>query len=254
MLRSPGWAWFWSFFRIVVAGAAVAAVVAQLVRSTSIALNATEPYAASVPTVLWNFVSFFTIDSNILAAVTMAIGAVLFWTRGRKDASAVEPRWFAVLLACATTYMVITGIVYNTLLRGYALQPGAVVIWSNELLHVWVPVAMALDLLVGPRRRGLPWRDVWFVVIFPIVWVIYTMIRAPFITSPSNGEPFWYPYPFLNPNNALLVPPGWAGVAVYIVGIAVAIIAAGFLVIWIGRLRARTSAAPELTPSAAATR
>ena len=241
MLRSPGWAWFWSFFRIAAAAAGIAAIVAQLVRSTSIALDAAEPYAASVVTVLTNFISFFTIDSNLIAAVTMAMGAILFWRRARTDISTTDPRWFAIVLACATTYMLITGIVYNTLLRGYPLQPGAVVAWSNELLHVWLPIAMALDLLVAPGRRALAWRDVWYVVIFPIVWVIYTMIRGPLITSPSTGDPFWYPYPFLNPNNPNLVPTGWAGVATYIIGIAIGIIAVGFLVVWIGRLRAASA-------------
>ena len=33
--------------------------------------------------------------------------------------------------------------------------------------------------------------------------------------------PYWYPYPFLNPNNPELVPPGYAGVAVYVIGIAI---------------------------------
>ena len=74
----------------------------------------------------------------------------------------------------------------------------------------------------------------WAIVAFPIAWVVYTMIRGPFVTNPASGDPFWYPYPFLNPNNFV---NGYLDVSFYIVGIAIAIIGVGFLVVWIGRRR-----------------
>ena len=58
------------------------------------------------------------------------------------------------------------------------------------------------------------------------------------VTSPGSGDPYWYPYPFLDPNNPALQPPGYAGVAVYVLGIAVGIVVVGVLVVWIGRWRA----------------
>ena len=220
----------WSVLRLAMAAAIVAAVIAQLVQSVSNAVDA----GRHVPTIITNFFSFFTILSNVSAAVVLVVAALWFLTRGRgRDA---EPTGIAVALACVTTYMVITGLVYNTLLRGYDLEPGAVVPWSNEVLHLVGPLFLLADLFVGPLRRALPWRTVWAIVAFPIVWVVYTMIRAPFITNPGSGDPFWYPYPFLNPNFADLQPiSGYPGVVLYVIGISVAIIAVGALVVWWGR-------------------
>ncbi len=240
-LRSAAWSRVWAAVRILTAVLGIAAVIAQLVRSVSNAEAATTEYGHQIGTVVANFLSFFTIQSNVAAAATLLIGAILFWTsRTRTD---VEPRWFAVLLACVTTYMVITGVVYNLLLRGVPLPQGATVPWSNEVLHVVVPIILLLDLFLAPRRRALAWSTVGIIVIFPIAWVIYTLVRGPSVISPATGDPYWYPYPFLNPNNPALQPPGYAGVAVYVAGIAVAIIVVGVLVVWVGRWRGSSRAA-----------
>ena len=236
MLRSPAWAQFWAIVRVVAALAGLCAIVTQLIRTVSNAETAGQP----VGTVVANFLSFFTIQSNVAAAATLTIGAILFWTRGRTTGA--EPRWFAVLLACVTTYMVITGIVYNLLLRGIALPQGETVEWANEVMHVVVPIVLLLDLFLAPRRRPLPWRAVWIIVVYPIAWVVYTLVRGPLVTSPGNGAPYWYPYPFLNPNNPALEPPGYGGVAVYVVAIAAGIIVVGLLVVWVGRRRASRAA------------
>lgn len=229
---------FWPWFRIAAAALGLAAIVAQLVRTVSNSLAATTEHGGDVGTVVVNFFSFFTIESNVLAVVTLATGAVLAWRARSGDEH--EPRWFAVLLACATTYMIVTGIVYNTLLRGYALDQGVTVPWSNEVLHVVIPLVLALDLLLAPRRRALGWGTVGGIVAFPIVWVVYTLVRGPLVTSPATGDPWWYPYPFLNPNN---FDDGYGTVAIYVAGIAVAIAVVAVAVVWIGRRRARPGAA-----------
>src|SRR5690606_27569370 len=114
---------------------------------------------------------------------------------------------------------------YNLLLRGIALPQGQTVGWSNEILHVVVPVVLLLDLLLAPGRGALRWRSAGIIVIYPIVWVIYTLLRADMIVSPGTGDPWWYPYPFLDPHN---FAGGYATVALYILGIAGAIVAVGF--------------------------
>jgi hypothetical protein len=225
MTRAARWAEGWTIARAAMAALTVAAIVAQLVQSVSGAIDA----GRHVATIITNFFSFFTILSNALAAVVLLWAAIWFWTRGRREDA--EPEGLATALAAITTYMVITGIVYNLLLRKYQLEPGAVVPWSNEVLHLVGPLFLLADLFVGPRRRALPWRSLWWIVAFPIVWAVYTMLRGPLITNPGTGDPFWYPYPFLNPNH----DGGWPSVIVYVVGIAIAIIAVGSFVVWWGR-------------------
>ena len=222
----------WPFVRVAGALLILAAAIAQIVRTVQNALVAVPPATGDVPTVVANFLSFFTIQSNLASMVVLVIAAVWSWTKGR-DAGE-ESRGIAVALACVTTYMIVTGIVYNTLLRGVELPQGVTVPWSNEVLHVVAPLLLLADLLFAPKRRALPWSTAWIIVIYPVSWVVYTLVRAPLITAPATGAPYWYPYPFLDPN----LQGGWGGVVVYIVGIAVAIIGVGLLVVWVGRVRA----------------
>ncbi|MBC9926780.1 MULTISPECIES: Pr6Pr family membrane protein [unclassified Leucobacter] len=220
----------WPWVRLAGAALILAAVIAQL----SVTITGAIDHHRDVATTAVNFMSFFTIQSNLLAMVTLAVGAFLSWRRPATESR--EPIWFAALLASVTTYMIVTGIVYNTLLRGVALPQGTTVPWSNEVLHVIAPLILLLDLLVAPGRRGLGWGRILTIAAYPIAWVAYTLIRGPITVNPVTGEPWWYPYPFLNPH---LVPGGFLGVTGYIIGIAIAIVAVGAAVLWWGRRRDR---------------
>jgi hypothetical protein len=243
MLNTPAWERTWSVLRLLIAAAILAAIVAQLIESISRAAGRGD----DVLTVATNFFSFFTILSNAIAVIVLVLVAGWYLTAGQRvNAGAtapVEPRGPAIALASVSTYMIITGIVYNILLRGVQLYPGTEPIpWSNEVLHLIGPLFLLLDVFLAPRRRSLPWGTVGIIAIFPIVWVVYTLIRGPLITNPATGEGWWYPYPFLNPNN---FENGFGGVAIYIVGIAIAIIAVGALVVWVGRRRAARRTAQD---------
>jgi hypothetical protein len=222
----------WPYLRLGAAALVAAAVIAQLERTISNALVAVPPATGHVPTVIANFLSFFTIQSNIASAVVLVIAVVWGWTKGRRATE--ESTGIAIALACVTTYMIVTGIVYNTLLRNVELPQGVTVPWSNEVLHVVIPLFMLVDLFFAPRRRALAWSIAWIIVIYPIVWVVYTLVRGPLITAPATGLPYWYPYPFLDPN----LQGGYVPVVLYVVVIAAATVAVGFLVIWTGRRRA----------------
>jgi len=155
------------------------------------------------------------------------IGAALLVTRTGDD-----PQWFNTLRASVVTYMVVTGIVYNLLLRNVPLPQGATLPWSNEILHVAVPILMLLDWIFTPGRMVVPWRKLWIIVIYPIVWVVYTMIRGPLTPNEITGESYWYPYPFLNPDTS---PNGYLSVSFYVVLIALVIVAVGAGIAWISR-------------------
>lgn len=236
-----GWIIAWSAVRVIVAALMIAGVIVQLRRTVNNALTDGD----HLPTVVANYFSYFTILSNTIGALVLLWAVV--WTfravRGeRVDAGGTatpkhplvptEPRGLATSLAAVSTYLIITGIVYNLLLRGIQ-PPDPGTEWINEVHHVVAPALMLLDLFVGPLRRRLSWWTPLLSVVFPLAWVTYTMVRGPLITSPVTGNPWWYPYPFLDPNRA----GGWASVWVYIVVIAVAIIAVTALTVVIARLR-----------------
>jgi hypothetical protein len=215
----------WGILRLAAAALIAAAVIAQLDRTLQNAVA----NDFHLPTVTANFFSFFTIESNVLAAVVLVVAAVRGWTSREER----DPAWLAVALAAVTTFMIITGLVYNLLLRGIELPQGQTVPWSNEVLHVVGPLLLLLDALFAPRRRGLPWGTVGIIVMYPIAWAVYTLVRAGLITNPGTGEPWWYPYPFLNPH----VQGGYGGVALYIVGIAAAFALVAWAVVALGRRR-----------------
>lgn len=177
-----------------------------------------------------NFFSFFTIESNVFAALILGIGFFMMMRRGP------EPKGFTILRAIAVTYMATTGIVYNLLLRGIELPQGATVPWSNEVLHLVAPVLLVLDWLIAPGKRRLEPKTVWVIVVFPVIWAGYTLARGALVLDPRT-DTHWYPYPFLNPATSA---NGYFSVAFYVLLIAVLIGAVGTLVIRTAR-RSRVS-------------
>jgi hypothetical protein len=212
--------------RLAMAVAIIAAIVGQLLysRASWAAAGITNPVVQ-----ITNFFSFFTIDSNVLAAAIGLIGAWLLFT-----AKGTDPRWALGLRLAAVTYMTTTGIVYNLLLRGVELPQGTTLAWSNEVLHLIAPAYIVVDWILAPGRRPIAWKSLWPVLIFPLVWGIYTLIRGPLTYDAVLKRDYWYPYPFLNPNTS---PEGYFSVAFYIVLIAVVIGAVCAGAIWVSKRR-----------------
>jgi hypothetical protein len=225
------WEATWTSLRIALALVILAAIAAQFAVTIGNAAAAEHSLALTSA----NFFSFFTILSN-LGSATVLLWAGCWWIAVGRSSTATDPRPLAVALACLTTYMLVTGVVYNTLLRGIPVPPGTVVPWSNEVLHAIAPTFLLLDLLLAPRRRSLAWGTIGGILVFPLLWIAYTMVRGPLTVNPVTSEAPWYPYPFLYPDR---VPGGYLGVAGYIVAIALLIGGCGALVVAVGRWRAR---------------
>ncbi|WP_347755566.1 Pr6Pr family membrane protein [Agrococcus sp. ProA11] len=149
-----------------------------------------------------NYLSFFTVESNILSLVLLGIlvAAQLGGPRlGRR---------FDVLLLGATSYMVVTAIVYNALMRGIELPPAATLDWANEVLHLIAPLWMVIDRIASTRESELQWRDVGTVTLFPAAWLAFTLLRAPKTPEEAVENPYWYPH--LDPST---YDDGYFGVA-----------------------------------------
>jgi hypothetical protein len=213
--------------RILGAAAIIAAIVTPLVNNYNYWAQVAIRDTSSLPV---NFFSYFTIDSNVIAVFIFVAGAALLLRKTD------DPHWFGIVRACGTSYMTVTFIVYNTLLRGINVSDGLVVPWTNEVLHVVGPLVLILDWLFAPGRIRLDWKHIWVVIAFPLVWAVYTMIRGPLAYNELAGKQTWYPYPFLDPANSA---EGYVSVAFYIVLIAVIIGLVGAAVIWVSRRSAR---------------
>jgi hypothetical protein len=125
-----------------------------------------------------NFFSYFTILSNVFAAIVLVYSAVRRATPSHR---------LDVLRGAATVSMVLVGIVFSLLL---AALESDIVPWVNVVLHYVMPVVLAADWLIDPPRQRLTMIDGFWWLVLPLAYLIYTLIRGAIV--------HWYPYPFLD--------------------------------------------------------
>jgi hypothetical protein len=148
-----------------------------------------------------NFASYFTVESNVYAAVVLVVSGLVL-------AASAERPWLALLRGAATLYLAITGLVFSLLLAGLEGVEFTAVPWDNIVLHYLMPVAVVLDWLLAPPVRRIPFQRGLLWLAFPLVYVVYSLIRG--------HSSHWYPYPFLDPG-----PRGYTGVIQSSIGIAI---------------------------------
>ncbi|MBH0023994.1 Pr6Pr family membrane protein [Salinibacterium sp. SWN248] len=165
----------------------------------------------------FNMFGYFTIQSNIILAVVYAVIAVVA-LRGEAASPALN-----IARASVTTYIIIVGVVYATLLAPLGAAGGVPVAWANAALHIITPVYALADWILFSDRGRIAFSRLWIVLIYPIVWVIVVLVRGA-----TDG---WVPYPFLHPDT------GYGSVFFYVGLIVVVMLAFGSLVFWISGKR-----------------
>jgi hypothetical protein len=125
-----------------------------------------------------NFFSYFTIISNIFAAIVLVYAALRRNTPSHR---------LDVARGAATVCMVLVAIVFSLLL---AALESDLVPWVNVVLHYIMPALLAADWLIDPPRQRLTMGDGFWWLAFPLAYLIYTLIRGAIV--------HWYPYPFLD--------------------------------------------------------
>jgi hypothetical protein len=196
--------------------AAVALVAALTTQITDQVLN-----GAFVPE---EYFSYFTIQTSLANVVALVAGGIYSFQ------SSIDTIKLAVVRQALFAYAIVTGVVYNLLLRGLPTEPGEFVseyTFPNEVLHVVMPIFLALEWLGNPHRPRLPAWSILVGVAYPVLWAIGAVVRGHF-----TG---WYPYDFLDPRE----PVGWAGVWIHIGAIALAIVVLLTLALGVNRLYAK---------------
>jgi len=158
-------------YRLIFAGILVVTIIAQYMQAMH--ADAFRPI---------NFFSFFTIESNILAAVVLLIG-------GLCSLQGKGPAWLPMLRGAVTLYMTTTGLVYVTLLAHLEVS----LPWANFVLHYVAPLVIFIDWLLDRPLVRISSRQALVWLVFPVLYLAYSLLRGP------HAE--WYPYPFLEPTN-----------------------------------------------------
>ena len=189
--------------RVVRAATALIAIAAIVVQAKTLAdagaLN------------LVNFLSYFTIQSNLIGIVVL----LLLAARG----SGPRPRWLESLRGAAAVYLTITFIVVILLLQN--IDVGLQLAWVDFVLHKLTPIVIVADFVLDPPTVPLTGRDAVSWLVYPLVWLAYTIVRGPIVG--------WYPYPFLDPAHG-----GYGQVAMTSVLVLGAGAAVCFAYAWLG--------------------
>ncbi|GAB2552187.1 Pr6Pr family membrane protein [Nocardia heshunensis] len=169
-----------------------------------------------------NFFSYFTIQSNLIV-LAVWIAVALVDPQGRS--------W--QLVRCASTlYITITGIVYAVLLQ--KISVGIAYPWTNDVLHRVTPLVALADWLLVPAALGVSVRLIGWLLAYPVVYGVYTLIRGPIVD--------WYPYPFIDPRDQGYGPMA-IGLVFLVIGFVILAIAVTSLGEMAGRFRDRRAAA-----------
>lgn len=165
--------------------------------------------------IVWRFVGFFTILSNILVTAVMVRAAL---------APEARSELVATLEATGATAIVFVGVVYHALLARL-WDPQGVQLIADILLHTVTPIVFALFWLLRPHG-ALKWRDAFICSIWPLSYAVYALVRGA-----GDG---WYAYPFLDASKL-----NAAQLATSIAGLSAAFLAGALVLVALDKALAR---------------
>jgi hypothetical protein len=162
----------------IVATIALDALALQLILLLHGEWHGKGPWLATI-----RFFSYFTIVANLLVALVCTFSLVRSTGRLQTFFSSARVRGAAAL------YIGVTGSIYFAVLSALWTPTGFQ--WLADVsLHYAVPL-MYLALWIGfEPRRTLAWSDLVRWLIFPLVYLVWTLARGAWLHE--------YPYPFID--------------------------------------------------------
>ena len=139
----------------------------------------------SIPETILRFFAYFTINTNILVALCFTFIGLGSKTRTGRFFSRPST------VTAITVYIIIVGIVYNTILRSL-WQPQGLQMIVDEILHSVTPVLFVLFWVIFIPTEELKWKHAFSWLIYPLVYIFYALIVGA-VTK-------FYPYLFVDVN------------------------------------------------------
>ena len=165
----------------------------------------------------FEYFAFFSIDSSLLAGFVLAMSGLAL-LQGKDESERLHT--FRLI---ATVSMIIVGVVYHALLGDSAVDARDVgydwPVIPNLIIHTYAPILVTVDYLLSIKGYKPSWKKAWWVVVYPLTWLAFSLVRGLL-----DG---WWPYWFINPNSE----GGVVGMLTYVLIIAAAFIALGFIVL-----------------------
>jgi len=143
---------------------------------------------------------YYTAQSNIFAIVLFGILIVKTFNgiRGKNNSSAC---YFPRLLMICTVDILLTFVVFWILL--VPQLAGSFPLWtfSNLAVHAITPLLCLADYLLFTEPRRIKYRDVYYVTIFPLCYVVISSIlglAGHVYAIAADGQPVRFPYFFFD--------------------------------------------------------
>jgi len=164
---------------------AFAAVVFWFALSLQLVLSLGLSYAKGNNTLqaLWTYFAFFTILTNLLAAITLTLPIVARPTCA--GAFFARPG----VVTAVTAYMVVVGITYNLLLRN-VWQPQGWQLVADVLLHSVDPLLFVAYWWLRGRDVRVGYSSIPAWAVYPLAYLAYALARG------LGGD--FYAYPFID--------------------------------------------------------
>lgn len=175
-------------------------------------------YVIGIPAQGASPLDYFGYFTNLTSLLT----SVLLITTGAQALGDREtPTAMHAARGIAVACMIIVAAIYNLVVPGTGSAP----VWVSATLHLVLPVLLVVDWVVVTDRPPLPWRWIWLVLPYPLLWLAVTLLRGA-----TDG---WVPYGFLLPER------GPAQLSMTVLALLVALLLAAVLTWTLSRLPAR---------------
>ena len=154
-------------------------ILALLVQTVLTLAGIGSPAGIGLGDRLVHYVTYFTVESNVLVAVSCAVLALH---------PTICRHWLTAIRIDGVVGIAVTGVIHLTLLRPLG-SPSGVSRLTDETFHVVIPVLAVVGwALFGPRpEMAVPF---WIVLIWPVAYMVWITILGA-----ATG---WYPYPFVD--------------------------------------------------------
>jgi hypothetical protein len=167
------------------------------------------------------FLGYFTILTNLLVCISLTMPLIAPSSSLGKFFSRPE------VTAGIAVSILFVGLAYHLLLRNDWNPRGAQKL-ADVLLHYVIPALYLLYWWFDSPKSALRWTHPMVWGVYPTLYLVYALIRGAILGS--------YPYPFIDAASI-----GYGQTMINSVGLLIAFIALGFLLVALGRQRGRAT-------------
>jgi len=189
----------------------------------------------------WNFsvLAFYTLQSNVLVIVLFVM-LTIRTAMGLREGKSGDAGFFARFEMVCSINILLTFLVYWLLLAPRVfMMVDDFPIWTyaNLAVHGFTPLLCIIDYFLFTRPGHLKYRDIYYVCIFPLVYLIGTSIAGllgyVYFISADDGLPIRFPYFFYDFDRIGMLAFAYIG------GLVVFLVAVGHAFYFLDKARKR---------------